>query len=64
MFKTALTYVEAVVLIAAVSVPVHFLAQVDWPLAIGIGAAASIALRWLIHRVAPAHLRKPLAGGR
>lgn len=64
MFKTALTYVEAVALIAAASVSVHFLTQVDWPLAIGIGAAASIALRWLIHRGALEHLRRPLAGGR
>lgn len=65
MFKTALTYLEAVALIAAVSVPVHYLGEVDWPLAIAIGAAASIALRWLIHRGALEHLRKPpLAGGR
>lgn len=65
MSKTAFIYAEAVVLIAAVSVPVHYVGEVDWPLAIGIGGAASIALRWLIHRGMLAHLRKPpLAGGR
>jgi hypothetical protein len=58
LFKTALTYVGAVALIAAVSVPVHFLAEVDWPLAIGIGAAASIALRWLLHRGALEHRQR------
>lgn len=65
MFKTALIYTEAIALIAAVSVPVRYLGEVDWPWAIGIGAAASIALRWLTRRAAPAQLRKPPpAGGR
>jgi hypothetical protein len=48
VFKTALTYAESVVLVAAVSVAVQYLAELDWPWAIVIGAAASIALRWLI----------------
>jgi membrane protein implicated in regulation of membrane protease activity len=65
MSKTALTYLEAVALIAAVSLPVHYLGGVDWPWAIVIGAAASIALRWLIHRAVAIRLRRPpLAGGR
>jgi hypothetical protein len=65
MSKTALTYIEAAALIAAVSVPVHYFGEIDWPWAIVIGAAASIGLRWLIHRGMPAPLRKPpVAGGR
>ena len=65
MSKTALTYAETLVFIVAISVPVHYLAGLDWPWAIVIGAAASIALRWLIHRAVAIRLRRPpLAGGR
>ena len=65
MLKTALNSLEAVALIAAVSVLVHYLGQVDWPWAIVIGAAGSIVLRWLIHRGPLGNPRKPpLAGGR
>ena len=65
VLKTALSYAETIALIAAVFLPVHYLGGVDWPLAIGIGAAASIVLRWLIHRGALGRLGKPpLAGGR
>ena len=49
MSTTALTYAETVAFIVVVGVAVHYLAGVDWPLAVGIGAAASIVLRWLIH---------------
>ena len=65
MLKNILTYVENVVVIAAVGVPVHYLTGLDWPWAILIGAAASIVLRWLIHRGMLAQVRKPpVAGGR
>jgi hypothetical protein len=65
VLKTSLTYLEAVALVAAVSVPVHYLGEVDWPWAIVIGAAGSIMLRWLIHRGVLGNLRKPpLTGGR
>jgi hypothetical protein len=50
--KTALTPLGLVALIAVVAIPVHFLGEVDWPWAIGIGAAASIVLRSAIHRAA------------
>ena len=65
MAKTALSYVERVLLIVAVGVPVHYLGGLDWPWAIVIGAAASIALGWLIHSGTVARGRKPpVAGGR
>lgn len=66
MFKTALSTAENVAVIAAAGVLVHVLAGLDWPWAIAIGAAAAIALRWLIHRGGTiARLRKhPLPGGR
>ena len=65
MAKTALNSAGTVLFIGVVAVPVHYLAGLEWPWAIVVGAAASIGLRWLINRVALAHLRKPpLAGGR
>ena len=65
MSKTALIYAEAVAVIAAVSVPVHYLGGLTWGWAIAIGAVTSIVLRWLIHGETVARLRKrPLAGGR
>ena len=53
-----LTYVENVVVIVAVGVPVHYLAGLDWPWAILIGAAVLVALRWLMHSAAVARVRK------
>jgi hypothetical protein len=41
-----LTYAAFIV---AVGAPLHYLAGLDWPWAIVIGAAASIMLRFLIH---------------
>lgn len=65
MFKTALSTAENVAVIAAVGVPVHYLAGLDWPWAIVLGAAVSIALRWLIHGGTLARLWKPrMTGGR
>jgi hypothetical protein len=64
MLKTVLTYVETVIVIAAVGVPIHYLAGLDWPWAIVIGAAVSVALRWLIRNGSLARARKPpLTGG-
>jgi hypothetical protein len=65
MSKTALTNAEAVAVIAAVSVPVHYLGGLAWAWAIVAGAATSIVLRWLIHGGRLARVRKrPLTGGR
>lgn len=65
MFKKALVYAEPLAIILAVSVPVHYLGDLDWPWAFLIGAATSIVLRWLIHGETLARLRKrPLPGGR
>ena len=58
MLKTMLTYVENVVVIVAVGVSVHYLAGLDWPWAMLIGAAVSVALRWLTHSGAVSRLRK------
>jgi hypothetical protein len=63
VFKTTLSYLENVVVIVAVGVPVHYLAGLDWPWAMVIGAAVSVALRWFIRGGAVARLRKrPLTG--
>jgi hypothetical protein len=65
MSKTALINAEAVAVIAAVSVPVHYLGGFAWAWAIVAGAATSIVPRWLIHCESPARMRKrPLTGGR
>jgi hypothetical protein len=58
------TTIENVVVIAAVGVPVHYLTGLDWPWAIVIGAAAIIALRWLIHLGGLDQRRKPPLPGR
>ena len=64
MLKTMLTYVENVIVIVAVGASVHYLGGLDWPWAILIGAAVSVALRWLLRSVGPARARKPpLTGG-
>ena len=52
MSKTVLSYAEAAAFIVAVGVPLHYLAGLDWPWAIVIGAAASITTR-LAHRRSP-----------
>jgi hypothetical protein len=63
--KTALTYAETLVFVVAVSVPAHYLAGLDWPWAIVIGAAVSIALRRLIHSWKGVRRGKPrMSGGR
>ncbi len=49
MLKPLLTYVESVLVIVAVGVPVHYLAGLDWPWAALIGAAVAVALRRLVH---------------
>ena len=65
MFKTALSTAENVAVIAIVGVSVHYLAGLDWPWAVVIGAAVSVALRWLIHSGAVERVRKrPLTGRR
>jgi hypothetical protein len=65
MSRKAFMYFEAVAVIVAVAVPVHYLGGLDWPWASAIGAAASVVVRWLIHGGALARLRKrPLPGGR
>jgi len=65
MTKTARINAEAVAVIAAVSVPVHYLGGLAWAWAIVTGAATSIVLRWLIHGGNLARTRKrPLTGRR
>ena len=64
MLNTVLTYVANVTVIVAVGVSVHYLAGLDWPWAILIGAAVLVALRWLLRSVGAARERKPpLTGG-
>jgi hypothetical protein len=58
-----LTCAENVVLIVAVGVSIHDLAGLDWPWAIVVGAAVSIALRWLIHGGTLARLSVLVAAG-
>ena len=48
MLERALMYAESVVVIGVVGVAAHYLTGLDWPWAIVIGAAASVALRWLV----------------
>ena len=65
MSRKAFMYVEAVAVIVAVSVLVHYLGGLDWHWAIVTGAVTSVVVRWLIHGAALARLRKrPLPGGR
>ena len=64
MLNTLLTYVANVIVVVAVGVSVHYLGGLDWPWAIVIGAAVSVALRWLLRSGTVARVRKPpLAGG-
>ena len=60
MSRTTLAYVETAAFIVTVGVPVHYLAGLDWPWAIVIGAAASIVLRFLIHAESVRDTRKRL----
>jgi hypothetical protein len=52
--KNTLLYAETIAILVAVAAIVHLLAAVDWPWAIGIGAAAAVLLRAVIHRKTPA----------
>jgi hypothetical protein len=64
VLKTMLTSIENVIVIVAVGVSAHYLAGLDWPWAILIGGAVSVALRWLVRSGTLARLRKPpLTGG-
>ena len=64
MAKTALNSAETVLVIGVVAVPVHYFAGLEWPWAIAVGAAASIALRWLVNRVGAPASSKATAGRR
>jgi hypothetical protein len=59
MTKQALIYAEAVGVIVAVSVAVHYLGGLDWPFAIAIGAATSIVARRLFRRGTRAQAPRP-----
>jgi hypothetical protein len=59
MLETTLTALATVVVIAAVGLSVHYLAGLDWPWAIAVGAAVSIALRLLVPRAHLARGTKP-----
>ena len=50
MSKTTIPYVEAIAVIAVVAAPVHYLAGLDWPWSIVLGAVGAIIMRALIHR--------------
>jgi hypothetical protein len=64
MLKRLLTYAGNVIVIVAVGIPIHYLAGLDWPWAILIGAGLTVALRWLIRNGSLARVRKPpLTGG-
>lgn len=52
--KKVLLEAEAIAILAAVAAIVHFIASVDWPWAIVIGAATAVVARRLIHRRTPA----------
>ena len=52
MSKTATHYIEAIAVIAAVAAAVHYLAGLDWPWAIVLGAAASVLGRAVAHAMA------------
>lgn len=65
MSSKAFMYAETVLVLVAVSLPVHYLGGLDWPWAIGVGAMTSMVVRWLIHSGVVARPRKrPLPGGR
>jgi hypothetical protein len=61
MLKTSRRYIETALFTAAVGVPVHYLAGLDWPWAIAVGLAASIVLRRVIHRGPPSNQRREVA---
>jgi hypothetical protein len=65
MTKTALINAEAVAVIVAVSIPVHYLGGLAWAWAIVTGAVTSIVLRRLIHGGNFARAwKRPLTKGR
>ena len=54
MLKTTIHYIEAIAGVAAVAAPVHYVAGLDWPWAVFLGAAVVVVLRALSHlRSAP-----------
>ena len=61
MLETMLSFVESVIVIVVVGVSLHYLAGLDWPWAILIGAAVSVALRWFLRSGVAA--RPPPPGG-
>lgn len=64
MLKTFPTYVANVIVIGAVGLSLHYLAGLDWPWAVLIGAGVSVALRLLIGSRSFARSGKPpLEGG-
>ena len=48
MLDTMLATVENVIVIAAVGASLHYLAGLDWPWAVLVGAGVSLALRRLL----------------
>jgi len=59
VLKTILSFVENVIVIVVVGVSLHYLGGLDWPWAILIGAAVSVALRWFLRSGVAARVRKP-----
>jgi hypothetical protein len=58
MLETMLTSVESVIVILAVGVSLRYLAGLDWPWALLIGAGVSVALRRLIRSGSFARVKK------
>ena len=48
--KNTLLYVETTAILVAVAAAVHFVASLDWPWAIALGAAAAVLARVLLQR--------------
>jgi hypothetical protein len=60
---TTLRSAQSILVIVAIAVPVHFLGGLEWPWAIVIGAAGSIALGRVIRGGTVARRRKPPVAG-
>lgn len=64
MLDATLATVENVIVIAAVGASLHYLAGLDWPWAVLVGAGVSLALRRLLRSRTLMRPRKPpLSGG-
>jgi hypothetical protein len=50
---TAVRYLEAAVVIAAIAAPIHYLVGLDWPWAIVLGTAGSMLVRALVYPRTP-----------